>query len=172
MFSLFCFGLILVTPVGSLLLGRVDRVFQFSDVSTLDRLFRVYVGFLVLLKSPLIGVGPGFYSFLYPIHGGVERMVMATPLNVWLTFLTDIGILGIIPFVFFLKNVLGRAKRSINHNPLVRVYLWSSVSILLLLSTDDLWYLEVFWFDFAMLVVLSNGLFASPNRPQEKLAFA
>jgi O-antigen ligase len=171
-FTLICFGFILVTPVGGLLLGRVDRVFQFSDVSTLDRLFRVYVGFLVLLKSPLIGVGPGFYSFLYPIHGGVDRFVMATPLNVWLTFLTDIGILGIIPFLFFLRNIFSRAKKRIDRNPLVRVYFWSTVSFLLLLSTDDFWYLEVFWFDVAMLVVLSNGLFSSPVRQQEKVAFA
>jgi O-antigen ligase len=125
-----------------------------------------------VLSSPLIGVGPGFYSFLYPIHGGVDKFVMATPLNVWLTFLTDIGIFGIIPFLFFLKNILGRAKKRIDRNPLVRVYLWSTVSFLLLLSTDDFWYLEMFWFDVAMLVVLSNGLFSSSPRPQEKLAFA
>jgi hypothetical protein len=171
-FTLICFGLVLLTPVGGLLIDRVNRIFQFSDVSTLDRLFRVYVGLLALMTSPLIGVGPGFYSFLYPIHGGVDRFVMATPLNVWLTFLTDVGILGIIPFVFFLKNVLGRAKRNLDHNPLVRVFLWSTVSYLLLLSTDDFWYLEVFWFDAAMLVVLSNGLFASPNRLQEKVVFS
>jgi O-antigen ligase len=171
-FTLLCAGLILLTPVGSLLIGRVDRVFRLGDVSTLDRLFRVYVGLLVVLSSPLIGVGPGFYSFLYPIHGGVDKFVMATPLNVWLTFLTDIGILGIIPFLFFLKNILGRAKKRVDRNPLVRVYLWSTVSFLLLLSTDDFWYLEMFWFDVAMLVVLSNGLFSSSPQPQEKLAFA
>lgn len=172
MFALFCLGIILLTPVGALLIGRIDRVFQFSDVSTLDRLFRVYVGFLVLLKSPLIGVGPGLYAYFYPIYGGVERSVMASPLNVWLTFLTDVGILGMIPFVFFLKNVLGRAKRNVTQNPLVRAYLWSTVSFLLLLSTVDVWYLEVFWFDVAMLVVLSNGPFASPNRAQQEVAFS
>jgi hypothetical protein len=171
-FALFCVGFILLTPMGALLTDRLARIFQFSDVSTLDRLFRVYVGILALLTSPLIGVGPGFYAFLYPIHGGVDRFVMATPLNVWLTFLTDVGILGIIPFLFFLKNVLGRAKRNLNHNPLVRVFLWSTVSYLLLLSTDDFWYLEVFWFDAAMLVVLSNGLFSSPNRQLEKVVFS
>jgi O-antigen ligase len=74
--------------------------------------------------------------------------------------------------LFFLKNILGRAKKRIDRNPLVRVYLWSTVSFLLLLSTDDFWYLEMFWFDVAMLVVLSNGLFSSSPRPQEKLAFA
>jgi O-antigen ligase len=172
MFALFCLGIILLTPVGALLIGRIDRVFQFSDVSTLDRLFRVYVGFLVLLKSPLIGVGPGLYAYFYPIYGGVERTAMASPLNVWLTFLTDVGILGMIPFVFFLKNVLGRAKRNVRQNPLVRAYLWSTVSFLLLLSTVDLWYLEVFWFDVAMLVVLSNGPFAAPNRPRQEVAFS
>ena len=171
-FTLFCVGFLLLTPMGALLMDRLARIFQFSDVSTLDRLFRVYVGLLALLSSPLIGVGPGFYSFLYPIHGGVDRFVMATPLNVWVTFLTDVGILGIIPFLFFLKSVLGRARKKINHNPLVRVYLWSTVSFLFLLSTADLWYLEVFWFDAAMLVVLSNGLFASPNRQRERMAFA
>jgi O-antigen ligase len=171
-FTLICFGFILLTPTGGLLIDRVGRIFQFSDVSTLDRLFRVYVGLLALLTSPLIGVGPGFYSFLYPIHGGVDRFVLATPLNLWLTFLTDVGILGIIPFLFFLKSVLGRARKKINHNPLVRVYLWSTVSFLFLLSTADLWYLEVFWFDAAMLVVLSNGLFSSPNRQLESVVFS
>lgn len=171
-FALFCFGVILLTPVGALLLGRIDRVFQLGDVSTLDRLFRVYVGLLVVFQSPLIGVGPGFYAFLYPIHGGIDRMVLATPLNIWLSFLTDVGILGIIPFLFFLKSVLGRAKSHVNHNPLVRAYLWSTVSFLLLLSTLDIWYLEVFWFEVAMLVVLSNGPFASSNRPQQEVAFS
>lgn len=171
-FAVFCFGVILLTPVGALLLGRIDRVFQLGDVSTLDRLFRVYVGLLVVIQSPFIGVGPGFYAFLYPIHGGVDRMILATPLNIWLSFLTDVGILGIIPFLFFLKNVLGRAKKRLGHNPLARAYLWSTVSFLLLLSTLDIWYLEVFWFDVAMLVVLSNGRFASSNRPQPEVAFS
>jgi O-antigen ligase len=163
---------ILLTPVGGLLIGRIDRVFQLGDVSTLDRLFRVYVGILVVLQAPLIGVGPGFYSFLYPIYGGVDRTVMATPLNLWLTILTDIGIIGMIPFVIFLKNVIGRAKKNVHHNPLVRAYLWSTVSFLLLLSVIDIWYLEVFWFDVAMLVVLSNGPFASPNRPRQEVALS
>lgn len=170
-FAAFSLVVILLTPVGALILGRIDRVMQLGDVSTLDRLFRVYVGILAVIQSPLIGVGPGFYAFLYPIHGGVDRMILATPLNIWLSFLTDVGILGIIPFLFFLKNVLGRARRSVKHNPLVRAYLWSTVSFLLLLSTLDLWYLEVFWFDAAMLVVLSNGRFASSSRRQQELAF-
>ena len=170
-FAAFSLVVILLTPVGALLLGRIDRVVQLGDVSTLDRLFRVYVGLLAVLQSPLMGVGPGFYAFLYPIHGGVDRMILATPLNIWLSFLTDVGILGIIPFLLFLKNVLGRAKRRVDHNPLVRAYLWSTVSFLLLLSTLDLWYLEVFWFDVAMLVVLSNGRFASSGRRQQEVAF-
>jgi hypothetical protein len=171
-FTLIFLAFALLSPVGGLLIGRVDRVFRLGDVSTLDRLFRVYVGMLAVISSPLIGVGPGFYSFLYPIHGGVDKFVMATPLNVWLTFLSDIGILGIIPFLFFLKNIFARARRNIKRNPLVRVYMWSAVSFLLLLSTDDFWYLEMFWFEVAMLVVLSNGLFSSSPQPEEKVAFA
>ena len=171
-FSLLCLGLILLTPVGCLLLGRLDRVFSFSDVSTLDRLFRVYVGIMVFLKAPLIGVGPGYYGFLYPIYGGLERMVLATPLNIWLTILTDVGIVGIIPFLFFLRNIFRRARTNLAHNPLVRVYIWSTASFLLLLTTIDLWYLEVFWFEAAMLVVLSNGNFSELRHSTERVALA
>jgi O-antigen ligase len=171
-FTIASLGLILLTPVGSLLAGRVDRVFQFSDVSTLDRLFRAYVGIRIVIESPAFGVGPGLYAYLYPMYGGLERSLLATPLNIWLTFLTDVGIVGFIPFVFFLKNVFGRAKRRENRHPLVRAYLWSTVSFLLLLTTIDLWYLEMFWFDIAMLVVLANGLFVSPEQIHEKVVFA
>jgi len=171
-FAVFCTGVIVLTPMGGLLVERIDRVFQLGDVSTLDRLFRVYIGVLLVIQSPLLGVGPGFYAFLYPLQGGVEKMVLATPLNIWIAFLTDVGILGIIPFLFFLKSVLGRARKRLGNNPLVRAYLWSTVSFLLLLSTLDIWYLEVFWFDVAMLVVLSNGRFASSHQPQPEVAFS
>lgn len=171
-FSVLCLGLIMLTPVGGLLLGRLDRVFSFSDVSTLDRLFRVYVGAMVVLEAPLIGVGPGYYGFLYPIYGGLERMVLATPLNIWLTILTDVGIIGMIPFLFFLRNIFRRARKRLDHNPLVRVYIWSTASYLLLLTTIDLWYLEVFWFEAAMLVVLSNGRFSEQHSSTERVAFA
>jgi O-antigen ligase len=170
LFAFGCLGLMLLTPVGGLLVDRIDRVLQFSDVSTLDRLFRVYVGLRVALENPLFGVGPGFYAYLYPIYGGVDRSTMATPLNLWLTIITDVGLIGSIPFLIFLKNVLGRARKTVARNPLVRAYFWSTVSFLLLLSTIDIWYLEVFWFDLAMLVVLASGPFSRRNRSAGALA--
>lgn len=148
----------LVLPFGGAVVERVGRIFQFRDASTIDRLFRAYTGALVFVENLWIGVGPGGYAFWYPRMGGVDTLVMASPLNVWLTFLTDVGLLGSIPFFGFLWSVLRRSFKKIPEHPLIGVYFWSVCSLLVLLTILDLWYGELFWFECAMLVALSCGI--------------
>ena len=116
-----------------------------------------FTGLRVFLENPLIGVGPGGYAFWYPRFGGFVVGGMASPLNMWLYFLTDVGILGVIPFALFVANIARRSYRSVSTHPLVIVYLWSLVSFLVLHSTNDMWYIEIFWFELAMMVVLISS---------------
>ena len=152
-------GVIVVTPAGLLVVQRLDRVIGLADVSTLDRLFRVYVGLQVFISNPIIGVGPGGFAFQYPLFGQLVFGGLATPLNVWVTFLTDAGILGLVPFVLFLANVIRRGLRARQRHRLVTVYLWSIFSLLILLTTLDAWYWETLWFETAMLVGLASSAF-------------
>jgi len=150
-------GLILVSPIGTAMLERAEQVFELRDLSLLDRMLRVYTGTLVFLENPLSGVGPGGYAFWYPRMGGIDQNLMATPLNVWLSFLTDVGIIGFLPLLFFLWNVIRRGIRYASRNALVPVYLWSVVSYLVLMTTLDFWFLELFWFEVAVLLSLTAG---------------
>ena len=84
---------------------------------------------------------------------------LASPLNVWISFLTDAGIIGLIPFVLFLVNVLRRSARAIWRHPLVKVYLWGVFSLLILLTTLDAWYWETLWFELAVLIGLTSSHF-------------
>lgn len=147
-----------LTPAGAAVVERVGQVAAFRDLSTLDRLLRAYTGFLVFLEHPLAGVGPGGYAFWYPQMGGLDRSVMVTPLNIWVSFLTDVGVLGAIPFLAFIVAVLRRGLRARTTKPLAAVFLWSTVSYLVLLTTLDFWFLEVVWFEFALLVTLCSPL--------------
>jgi O-antigen ligase len=152
--------LIIVTPLGSMVAERLTQIFELSDLSTLDRLFRAATGFMVFLENPLFGVGPGGYAFLYPRLGGIQFNIMATPLNVWLSFLTDVGIPGFLCLCWFLWGLLRRSFRHIRTDSLVAVYFWSSVSYLVLLTSSDNWFTEMFWFELAMLLVTSQGVLA------------
>lgn len=164
-------GAIVLTPAGGLVLQRLDSVFGLRDVSTLDRLFRVVVGWKVFLENPFFGVGPGGFVFLYSKFGGLASGGLATPLNVWITFLTDVGIIGIIPFFLFLVNVLSRGYRFSKHDPLLKVYFWGTLSFLILLTTMDGWFLETFWFEIAMVVVLANLTHVSLGKFDKTTAF-
>lgn len=159
---------VLVSPLGSVIVGRLDRVFGFRDVSTLDRLFRAFVAVRVFSENPLVGVAPGGFAFWYLQFGGFERSGLATPLNIWLTFLTDVGIVGFAPFLLFLINVFRRGRKAIKRHPLVRVYLWSCMSFLLLLTTVDQWFLEGFWFELAMLLTLASSYFVVEHSKRDE----
>lgn len=149
--------LIVVSPVGSIIVERLDRVLGLQDPSTLDRIFRAFTGVRVFLESPFYGVGPGGYAFWYPRYGGFLVEGMAAPLNMWLYFLTDVGILGFIPFLMFLGSILRRGYRAWARHRLVPVYFWSLISFLVLHSTIDMWYIEIFWFELAMLTTLASA---------------
>jgi O-antigen ligase len=150
-------GVVSVSPIGTAMLERAEQVFALRDLSLLDRMLRVYTGTLVFLDHPFSGVGPGGYAFWYPRMGGIDQNLMATPLNVWISFLTDVGIIGILPLLFFLWNVLRRGIQYSGRNILVPVYLWSVVSYLVLMTTLDFWFLELFWFEVAILLALTAG---------------
>jgi O-antigen ligase len=158
-FTLFSI-IIAFLPYSNVLLDRLGRVFALRDGSTLDRLFRVYTSFMVFLDYPLFGVGPGGYAFFYPRMGGMDPTLMATPLNMWLHFLTDVGIIGVIPFFIFLGMILKQAFTATKREPLVAVFLWSIVSYLILLTTLDFWFLEMFWFELAILLCLTKNKWA------------
>jgi O-antigen ligase len=159
------FGLLVVSPVGDAALQRFGMVFQLRDLSTLDRLLRVYTSFLVFLDNPWLGVGPGGYAFWYTRLGGLDYTIMASPLNLWLSFLTDVGLLGFIPFLLFLGSIVRRALRALDRHPLVGIYLWSVVAYLVLLTTLDVWFADFIWFEFAMLLAVTAGAGIGSTRP-------
>jgi O-antigen ligase len=146
---------LLVSPLGPPLLARFARIIEFRDASTIDRLVRAYTAVKVVLLYPWFGVGPGGFAFFYPRLGGLDWAVMATPLNIWLSVLTDVGIVGFVPLLLFLVNILRRASRVGRFHPLVSVYLWSILTFLILLSTLDNWFGEMLWFELAILVTLT-----------------
>jgi hypothetical protein len=78
-----------------------------------------------------------------------------------------VGIIGFLPLLFFLWNVLRRGIRYSSSNALVPVYLWSVVSYLVLLTTLDFWFLEMFWFEVAILLTLTAGWSLNRGRPME-----
>lgn len=156
------FTLILISPVGDFLLARAERVVDLADLSTLARVFSGYVGLLVFWEHPWIGVGPGGFAFHYPSMGiFVDRELMHTPLNLWLTFLTDVGIIGFIPFACFLWAILSAGWQKRGRDPLVHVYFWSVISFLILLTTVDLWYIDIVWLELSILLALSTGSLVS-----------
>jgi O-antigen ligase len=153
---------LLVSPLGSPLLGRFARIVELRDPSTIDRLVRLYTAVKVVLLYPWFGVGPGGFAFFYPRMGGLDWAIMATPLNIWLSVLTDVGIVGFVPFILFLANILRRSARVGRLHPLVSVYLWSVLTFLILLSTLDNWFGEMLWFELAILLTL--GVWAARRR--------
>jgi O-antigen ligase len=151
------FGILVVSPIGSAMLERFGAVFALRDLSTLDRLLRVYTSTLVFLDNPVFGVGPGGYAFWYTKLGGLDYTIMASPLNIWLSILTDVGIVGFVFFILFLVSIMKRAFRYLDRHPLVGIYLWSTLAHLVLLSTVDIWFVEMIWFELAMLLAVVAG---------------
>ena len=158
LFLFIVFSLIMAfLPFSNVIFERISRVVELKDGSTLDRLFRVYTSFIVFLDHPLFGVGPGGYAFYYPRMGGMDPTLMAAPLNVWLHFLTDVGIVGFIPFIVFLGMILRSAFKASKQEPLIGVYLWSIIAYLILLTTLDFWFLEMLWFEIAVLLCITRN---------------
>jgi len=147
--------LLALSPAGAGIVQRISQVAEFRDLSVLDRLFRIYTSGMAFLENPLLGVGPGGYAFWYARLGGLDSTIMATPLNVWLSFLTDVGVIGFIPFVMVFWVAFRRGIRASSRNPLVPVFLWGCACYAILLTSLDFWFLEVFWFELALLVTLS-----------------
>lgn len=146
----------IISPIGTALIDRFVRIIEFKDASAIDRTVRAYTSFVVFIEHFWFGVGPGGYAFYYPQMGGLDTSTMVTPSNIWLNFLTDVGLIGFIPFVFFLGRILLRGARESKRHPLISAYFWSVVSFLILLTTNDLWFIEILWFELAMLLVLSS----------------
>jgi hypothetical protein len=155
-------GIVLVSPLGDPLLFRLGRVLELRDASTIDRLVRVYTSLRLLVDNLWVGVGPGGYAFWYPRLGGLDFKVMASPLNTWLFILTDVGLVGFVPFALFLWSILRRAARFVKTDPLIGVYFWSTVTLLVLLSTLDNWYGEMLWFELAILLALTSRRLRRP----------
>lgn len=145
---------VLFVFAGDTIIARFTRVIEFKDLSTLDRLFRVYTGMKVFLENFWIGVGPGGYAFHYPRLGGWETTIMASPLNIWLSFLTDVGIVGFIPFIGFLFSILRRLNRQRMSDPMAEIYWWGIVGYLVVLSTTDFWVGELMWIELAIALTL------------------
>lgn len=146
---------LLLSPWGDLFQKRIERLVDLQDLSTLARFFSGYVGFLVFFENPLVGVGPGGFAFKYPEMGiFVDKQLMHTPLNIWLSVLTDVGIIGFIPFAAFWWSLVSRSSRFRTEDPLVSAQFWSIVSLILLLTTVDLWYLDLIWFEVSLLLTL------------------
>jgi O-antigen ligase len=143
-------------PYSNVIVDRFSHIFELRDGSTLDRLFRVYTSSIVFIDHPFFGVGPGGYAYFYPRMGGMDPTSMATPLNIWLNFLTDVGVVGFIPFIIFLVLILKQAFKAAKYEPLVGVYLWSIIAYLVLLTSVDFSFIEILWFDFAILVCLAK----------------
>jgi O-antigen ligase len=154
---------VVMIVIGDIVLFRLGLVFQFQDPSTLDRLFRLFTGATVFWENFWLGIGPGGYAFLYPKLGGVDRTIMATPLNIWFTFLTDVGLLGTIPFLFFLFSVLRRMNRYRRENSLMEVFWWGTIAYLVVLTTTDYWFGELLWMELAVSLSLVAAIRSADN---------
>lgn len=148
--------LVAVTPLGALIFERVVRIFDLRDLSTLDRLFRASSGLDVFWENFWFGVGPGGFAFHHPRYGQLLFGGLASPLNTWLFWLTDVGVLGCLPIAAFLIHVVRRGRRVSSEDPLAGVYLWGLGTYAVLLSTIDSWYLEGIWFQLAMVIAIAN----------------
>jgi O-antigen ligase len=148
---------VFLSPIGTIIIDRLSNAFEFRDASAVDRGVRALTGLKLFVTNPLAGVGPGGYAFFYPRMGGLDISTMVTPSNFWLGVLTDVGIIGLIPLVIFILRVttLGLQKRECH--PLTAAYRWSIISFLILLVTNDIWFIEILWFEFAFLLVLSSN---------------
>lgn len=149
---------VVMIVIGDLVLFRLGRVFQLQDPSTLDRLFRLYTGAGVFWKNFWLGIGPGGYAFIYPKLGGLDTSGLATPLNMWLTFLTDVGLLGCIPFFCFLFVFFRKVKKYRKENSLIEVYWWGIIVYFVALSINDYWYGELLWLELAIALALVSGV--------------
>ena len=150
-------SVVFFSPLGDAVASRLAKVFELADPSTVDRFVRAYAGLIVFLQHPWFGAGPGIFAFIYPKIGFlVERTLMHSPLNVWFTILTDVGLIGIVPFLLFLRRVLRMARGAFGKYPLVEICFWSVISYLVLLTTVDFWFLDIFWFELAGLVSISQ----------------
>jgi O-antigen ligase len=155
-----------ITPFSSLLVERIFHLFELRDLSMLERALRAYTGVEVFLDNAWVGVGPGGFAFLYPRSRQIIFGILTTPLNTWLYFLTDVGIIGCIPLVVFIVNIVRRTTRAARTDPLASIYLWSLVAFAVLLSTIDYWYLEIIWFELAMVLAIGG----MTTRPQPAAA--
>lgn len=159
---------LVLSPIGGVFLTRFENIIRGQDLSTVARVLSAYLGFVVFLDNPLFGVGPGGFAFLYAKMGIlVGRNQMHTPLNAWFSILTDVGIVGFVPFCALLWSILRRAIRNLNRHPLIVVYLWSAVSYLFLITTADLWFLDMFWFELAILLTLGVSPMLNPPKTPE-----
>jgi hypothetical protein len=152
--------------IGGFVLSRLDRMLALQDPSTIDRLFRLYTGVTVFWDNLWLGLGPGGYAFIYPKLGGLDRTIMASPLNFWLTFLTDVGLIGCVPFFCFLASILRRMNRNRRKDPLLEVFWWGTIAYLVVLSTTDYWYGELFWTELAISLTLIAAMRSADVHPE------
>jgi len=147
---------VLLSPFGDAVVTRLVKVFELGDLSAIDRLVRAYSGLIVFLEHPLFGVGPGGFAFFYPKIGFlIDHKLMHSPLNIWFTILTDVGVVGIVPFMLFLGRVFNKGRHMLGKTWVAEVYFWSILSYLVLLTTVDFWFLDIFWFELAVLTSIS-----------------
>jgi hypothetical protein len=159
-------GLAILVLIGGFVLSRLDRVLGLQDPSTIDRLFRLYTGATVFWEDLWIGLGPGGYAFVYPKLGGLDRTIMASPLNIWLAFLTDVGLIGCFPFFCLLFSILRRMNRYRRKNPLLEVFWWGTIAYFVVLSTTDYWFGELFWTELAISLALVAAIRSADLHPE------
>ncbi len=152
--------------IGGIVLSRLDRVLALQDPSTIDRLFRLYTGVTVFWENLWFGLGPGGYAFIYPKLGGLDRTIMASPLNIWLTFLTDVGLVGCLPFFWFIFSILRKMNRYRRKEPLMEVYWWGTIAYFVVLSTTDYWYGELLWTELAISLTLVAVARSADDNPE------
>jgi len=91
----------------------------------------------MIKKYPLSGVGTGNFLFYLKHIKYKEKFIEDLPLNQYLLIVDEMGVIGVFAFLFFLTNILVRAKNDSYAKILVVIFL-------VMLVGNSLWLPEIF----------------------------
>lgn len=106
-----------------------------SDASSFIRIMHPLIALHMFLSSPLIGIGGGLYSFLYPtfltgsfpwattfseVNSYVTGLAEASPISLYARILCEYGLIGMILFLTFLLLILKSLLSRDRWDPYIR----------------------------------------------------
>jgi len=161
-------GVLILNPV---LLERLTNISLAGDTSTEMRIAMWESTVQMIMDHPVLGIGGGAYSLVYPIYDtyivdGSVTLVHAH--NVYLNYLAEVGIMGGMGFIIFLFGSIGTAffsKKELNDDFSQGIRLGLGMALLSVALnglTDDVLYnlpsSMLMWMLCAMVVVLEENI--------------